>query len=100
MSAATITPLGEGRFGVSGVLDFSTVAALLPQGLTAFADASRVELDLAGVTRANSAGLVLLLEWLDHARRRGQSLRLAHLPASLADIARISNCLTLLPVTD
>jgi len=98
VSAAELVARGEGRFALSGILDFSTVDALLPRGLALLDGAGPALLDLAGVTRANSAGLALLLEWLDQARRRGRELHVTHLPTSLADIARICNCTELLPL--
>jgi phospholipid transport system transporter-binding protein len=57
-----------------------------------------VVLDLQGVTRADSAGLALMLQWVDEARRRGRSIRFSGVPDSLLDIARFSNVLDLLPL--
>jgi phospholipid transport system transporter-binding protein len=98
MSAAQLVH-EDGRFLVSGVLDFSTVGDLLEQGGTQFGGHKEVLLDLAQVTRANSAGLALLLEWLDRAGRRQQRLRIFNLPDSLAAIARMSNLYQRLPLS-
>jgi ABC-type transporter Mla MlaB component len=76
MSGGAIRHLGDARFAVEGDLDFSTVGALLTQGLEAMAGHPRPRLDFSGVRRTDSAGL----------------------PASLVDIARISNVSALLPV--
>ena len=97
MSGAELVELGEGRFGVRGVLDFTTVGALLSKGVAAFGGCREVVLDLQGVTRSNSAGLALLLEWLDHGRAQGFELRFVNLPDSLLAIARMSNVDALLP---
>lgn len=91
MSSAELVDMDEGRFELRGVLDFSTVGALLSSGLEVFTGHAEVVLDLERVTRANSAGLVLLLEWLDHGRQRGYKLRVINLPDSLLAISRISN---------
>ena len=96
MSDGVLVEQGEGRFELNGVLDFATVGALLPRGLEVFSNRHEVVLDLSGVTRANSAGLALLLEWLDHGRKRGFELRVVNLPDSLRAIARMSNVDTLL----
>jgi len=96
MSNAELVARGEGAFTISGVLDFSTVEGLLSRSLALFDGAGPVLLDLSGVTRANSGGLALLLEWTDQARRRGRELHITHLPTALVDIARISNCMPLL----
>jgi phospholipid transport system transporter-binding protein len=91
VSGAELVEMGEGRFGVRGVLDFTTVGALLSKGVAAFGGRREVVLDLQGVTRSNSAGLALLLEWLDHGRVQGIALRFVNLPDSLVAIARMSN---------
>ncbi len=91
MSGAELVELGEGRFEVHGVLDFATVGALLSRGIAVFGGRREVVLDLQGVTRSNSAGLALLLEWLDHGRVQGFELSFVNPPESLVAIARMSN---------
>ena len=91
MSEALLEDLGGGRLRLSGELRFHTVPELLRQGRGRFEGASRFHLDLSGVTRADSAGLALLLEWLQACRRRQQDLLIENLPESLAAIARVSN---------
>jgi phospholipid transport system transporter-binding protein len=91
LSQAQLENLGGGRLRLSGELSFRTVPALLHQSRDSFEGASRFHLDLSGVTRTDSAGLALLLEWLQACRRRQQDLLLQDLPESLAAIARISN---------
>ena len=86
-----LVELGQGRFELRGVLDFNTVGALLAKGAAAFEGQERVELDLQGVTRANSAALALLLEWLDLGYSKGFQLGFSNLPDSLVAIARMSN---------
>jgi phospholipid transport system transporter-binding protein len=98
MSGAWIVPRGHTRFGVEGELDFDTVAPLVADSRRYFAGSERLEVDLQGVRRANSAGLALLLEWLELAHRRGISLRFSNLPESLARLAAITNLTGLLPV--
>jgi phospholipid transport system transporter-binding protein len=98
MSGAWIVPRGRTRFGVEGVLDFDTVVPLMAESGGYFAGKERLEVDLKGVRSANSAGLALLLEWLDLARRQGISLRFRNLPESLIRLAAISNLTGLLPV--
>jgi len=57
-----------------------------------------VVVDLSGVERANSAGLALLLEWLEVAHAGGLSLSYVHLPESLQRLAAVSNLDAVLPV--
>ena len=98
MNEVALEHLGEGRFALSGPLDYTSVVPALELGKQVFQGHARVELDLAGVTRANSAGLALLLEWVGDMQHRDAQFTLLHLPAALADIARISNVSELLPL--
>ncbi len=98
MSGATLSEQGPGNLALVGELDFDSVASLLEQGLGKLNSATTLVLDLTGVPRSNSAGLALLLEWLEQGRRSGVDVRFANLPASLVEIARISNATDLLPV--
>ncbi len=82
---------GEGgRFRLSGAFSFATAARALEQGDAAFRAYPDVEVDLSGVTDADSAGLAVLLAWIERSRRRGHALRYARLPEKLARIARIT----------
>jgi phospholipid transport system transporter-binding protein len=101
MSGAWIVPGGHARLDVEGVLDFDTVMPLVDESRRYFAgEHRRLEVDLRGVCRANSAGLALLLEWLELAQERGISLRFRNLPESLARLASITNLTGLLPVIE
>jgi phospholipid transport system transporter-binding protein len=97
MKEARLTPLGEGCYALEGVLDFSTVNRIAVSGIALFKRDASVEIDLAGVESANSAGLALLLEWLDVARARGARVTYRNLPDSLVRIAAVSNLAALLP---
>lgn len=98
MNGAWIVPRGHSRFGVEGVLDFDTVGPLALESRRQFMGKERLEVDLQGVRSSNSAGLALLLEWLELARRHGISLRFRNLPESILRLAAITNLTGLLPV--
>jgi len=83
--------LGDGRFALSGELSFANADQVLQVGASAFRHHDRVELDLSGVERADSAGLALLLEWKAGARRRKTSIRYESLPEGLLAIARLTD---------
>ncbi len=88
---------GEGgRFRLAGCFGFETAGPLLERGDAAFRPHAHVELDLSGVSDADSAGLAVLLAWVDRARKRGHTLRFSGLPAQLVGIARISEVEALL----
>lgn len=80
-----------GRLRLIGALNLVTVPPLLAQGhLVLNTDPPVVEIDLAPVTQSDSAGLVLLLDWLRTTRRQGRSLRYLQAPSTLRALARIS----------
>lgn len=88
--AAKLEQQAEGRYRVSGELSFATVTELLLQSRSLLAGESSVEVDLSGVTHADSAGLSLLIEWLRQAKLQGKQLHYLALPAQLGALASIS----------
>ena len=78
-----------GRYRLSGVAGFGNGRALLEQGSAAFQGQAAVEVDLSGVTSTDSAGLAVLLTWVERARANGQRLRFEGLPGQLVAIARV-----------
>ncbi|MES9872079.1 MAG: STAS domain-containing protein [Candidatus Sedimenticola sp. 20ELBAFRAG] len=95
MTEAAITR-SEAGCRVSGDLLFSTVRYLLHEGVSMFAGHQELVFDLADVRHSDSAGLALLLEWLDRAEAAGVSLSFQNVPDSLLRIARLSNAEELL----
>jgi phospholipid transport system transporter-binding protein len=102
---ARLTAPDPERLLLAGVLDFDTVGRLTVEGgvllrAAAARGQERLVIDLSAVERANSAGLALLLEWLEMARARGLSLSYAHLPESLDRLAAVSNLGDLWPLAN
>jgi phospholipid transport system transporter-binding protein len=85
-----LTALGGGRFELSGSVGFADASRLLAAGDAAFRDEAAAEVDLARVTRADSAGLALLLEWSLSALDAGRTIRYRNVPASLASLASLA----------
>lgn len=96
MSDVRLVAKDSGVFAIIGNLEFATMNQLLGQEKVIFKDGKAVELDLAGVERANSAGLALLLEWQGIAQQQGREFRIRNAPDALLAIARISNCTEIL----
>jgi phospholipid transport system transporter-binding protein len=80
---------GDGHYRLSGIAGFETARALLERGTAEFAGRERVEVDLGGITHADSAGLAVLLTWVARARRAGHAVRFTALPPQLVRIARV-----------
>lgn len=84
--------VSDGELRLSGELGFATVEAVLEAGRQAvIAMAGRTAvLDLTGVSKSDSAGLALVVDWLRAARGAQVALELRGVPAQMTDIARLS----------
>ena len=99
MSSARIKKLDAHHFQLEGELNITTVPDLLQSMLSQFPlVGSEAHIDLENVTRSDSAGLALLMEWLRLAEQRDIRLRFHNLPNQLQEIARVSDLLPLLPL--
>jgi phospholipid transport system transporter-binding protein len=87
-----------GHFEAHGTLTFANARRVWEEGLAALrADPARtLEVDCAGITQADSAGLVVLLDWLAAARHAGRTLVYRYLPDPLLSLAAISDVKELL----
>ena len=96
MAGFNIDQVSERVYRVSGDLVFATAVEVLLAGKRLLSVSSKVTFDLGGVTRTDSAGLAVLLEWIDAGRGTGAVIEYLNLPRSLLDIARLSNAESLL----
>ena len=90
MSVAKIESLGDGQFQVGGVLDATTVTAILKRSRDLFAAVKEIRMNLGGVTESDSSGLALLIEWLRLAQQRHQKITFSDVPQQIEALARIS----------
>ena len=99
MNTPRLTPQGEGCFLLQGELNMHTVPALWRKANALLAGGTgSVAIDLAGVSRADSAGLALLLDWLRQTRAQGRKITFEHLPAQLQAIVNVSGLDEVLPL--
>lgn len=94
---ARLEPRGDGRFALSGEVGFGNAATLLAEGLRSFGDAGPVDVDLSGVTHADSAGVALLIEWVAALRDAGREIRFSAIPGQVLAIARLGGVDEFLP---
>lgn len=80
-----------GVLAISGALTFATVALALRDGEDRIGAAKPNVLDLAGVDRADSAGLACVLALLAYGRRAQPELEVRNAPESLQALARVSD---------
>ena len=87
-----ISESAAGRIAVTGELTFASARDAREIGILVLegSRAERIVVDCGGVTRADSAGLAVLLDWLAWGRRKSRTVTLENLPPALVAIARIS----------
>ena len=88
MSDFELVDEGDGRFTLTGAMSFATANDILTKSDSLFSRHAALEIDLAGVEKADSAGLALIIEWKSQAANREAAIRFSNLPESLLAIAR------------
>ena len=87
MPAAAELAIAGDTATLTGTLGLDNVAALAARADELVAGRSAATVDLAGVVRADSAALALLLEWRRAADRAGCTLVFRNVPDGLGAIA-------------
>lgn len=101
MNEPQIEVRGPGDVGVSGELTFATVMKLHGKAMPLFQQQGEdLTVDLSAVSRADSAGLALLIEWMRWANQRGVTIAFRAIPDQLRAIATASDLDELLPLSD
>ena len=74
---------------VTGELSFDTAAAALQAIQSALGDGRIKQLDLAKLSRSDSAGLACVLAAVAEARRRGHALDVVNMPSGMQALAQV-----------
>lgn len=78
------------RYLLEGELSFASAAVALKKTAAVFPSQGRLIFDLAGITKADSAGMALLLEWLHLAHAAGNELHYVNFPRQLLAMAHVA----------
>ena len=89
MADAQLVENGDGSWLLQGELGYLSVPSVLQHAGVNMLGKERIKVDLKGVTRADSAGLALLVEWLRESESAGNSIEFVNVPAQLLSIARV-----------
>lgn len=101
MSTARLHASERGdRLRLEGQVDFTTARSLWQEGTALLSGDGSVTIDLAGVTRADSAGVALLIHWTRQQRELGGRIEFANIPDQMLALARVSGVDTILPLAD
>jgi phospholipid transport system transporter-binding protein len=81
-----------GKIAVNSAMTFQEAPRLCAAGIECFIrDGSPIMVvDCAGVTKADSSGLAVLIEWRRWAHQKGRHLKFANLPPQVNAIAHLS----------
>lgn len=84
---------------LSGELDHGGVCRALKEGRDWMNNGSApLQVDLAGITRCESAGIALLLEWLRQARRQGRQIEFRRVPEQMQVLLKFFDLERVLPL--
>jgi phospholipid transport system transporter-binding protein len=87
-SQFSLDPDGQAR--IAGELTLDTVSTVFRQAeIAATQDRPITDVDLAAVSRVDSSGLALLLEWQALAHRNGRIIRIRNAPPGLLSLTRL-----------
>jgi phospholipid transport system transporter-binding protein len=98
MSGIRIEPQGEGHYLLVGELSFSTVPAISANFAKMVNNTDKVVFDLQGVTRTDSAGLALLIEWMRSAHHTHKHIVFKNMPSQMLAVATVSELDDILPL--
>lgn len=91
MSENGFASRGAGVFELSGRLTFQTVPRFQEHvGILLQGNAQPVTIDMQGVTLADSAGLALMIEWLQRARAVQRQIVFANIPEQVSQLIRVN----------
>ena len=85
----TLATPDRDTLALSGVLTFATAAHAFAEGSRALRAGAQTRLDLAGLDRADSAGLACVLGLAAIASRAGRRLGVVHWPEGLRALAAV-----------
>jgi len=96
----TILKQSQGHYLIEGELSMPTVPAISKQFVELFSsiEGENITIDLASVSRSDSAGVALLIEVIQLANTANLTLLFSNLPQQMKDIVEISGLLDILPL--
>lgn len=91
----------NGSYAIEGELNNQTVPNVSQQlvNLISSVEGKNITMDLALVSRSDSAGVALLVETMQLAKSANLTLLFSNLPQQMQDIAGLSGLLDILPIS-
>ena len=95
---AALEHRGNGRYCLTGVVDFGNAGQVMANGQRLFADHNEVVVDTSLAEISNSGGLAVLMEWASWCDNRDISLVYESMQPSVLAIAEMNGVAMMLPV--
>lgn len=87
------------QYELVGELTFQSVPAIYRQIEQMIKENGEILVDLSKVTRSDSAGVAMLVEWVRDARQHGKSIQFYNIPGQMLAIAKVSGLDVILPLS-
>lgn len=91
MSAKQWLSVSDGHYQITGALDRESVPALWRSLYNWKVTSSTIEISLEQVERVDSAGMVMLIHLLEHAKKQNCHIMLSFVPKQLLTLFQLSN---------
>ncbi|KFI09373.1 STAS domain-containing protein [Vibrio coralliilyticus] len=91
MSAKQWLSVSDGHYQITGALDRESVPALWHSLCNWKVTSSTIEISLEQVERVDSAGMVMLIHLLEHAKKQNCHIMLSFVPKQLLTLFQLSN---------
>ena len=88
----------EQHFCIDGDLTLATVVDVMAQAEPLFVNAAEMVVDLANVTRSDSAGLAILIEWMRVVAAANKKISFQNVPKQMMGIAGTTGLDKILPL--
>lgn len=95
---ASLEDLGNGNFAAHGELVLGSIAPLFKESKQLFQETFPQSIDFSGVSRTDSAGVALLVEWFRQAKAQQREVHFVNAPAQMMAIIRVADLDDLLPL--
>lgn len=85
-------------FRLSGELSFASVQDVMADANKQFADADELNIDLHHVSRSDSTGIAILIEWMRFAQQTGKQIYFYNVPQQMLSLASACGMEQILPL--
>ena len=83
-------PVNSAHYKLTGTLDFSTISGLNEAFSQRLIDQKTMEIDLLKLRSSNTAGVAMLIHWVNLAQKKSTLLNFTNIPDQVRRLAKIN----------